>query len=160
MKLDKQALLSRLNAPMTQSLFMSMRLKDYYETLADMLEDDSYRGLMNRFREYLRLDPQMHVYRGFSENGTDSYIQPYMDITVGEMLKNAAAIMYSNNTIPSRKLNSRWFKAAKEIIDWTLIKPLIAVYRKNSIVKDNTIEERTDEYDDIRGAETAQPHNI
>ena len=141
MKIDKTKMFDKQNATITQSMFMRIRLRDYYEVLADMLGDDTYRELMKRFREYLRLDPDEHYYQGFAYK-VDESIKPYEDITVGEMLYNAGKILQSTGILLSSALDT-----VAEIIDWTLINPMIAIWEKNNLPEDDEYEERTDDND-------------
>ncbi len=151
MKIDKNKLLDHQNAQITQSLFMSIRLSDYYEALADMLGDNTYRGLMSRFREYLRIDPETHYYNGFS-SAVDKSLEPNMNITVGEMIYNAHKILHTMDDALTSKLNQNAVKAAMNILDLTLIKPMTAIWERNALMKNNEFEERNDSYNEFGNA--------
>ncbi len=153
MKIDKNKLFDRQYAQITQSLFMSIRLSDYYEVLAEMLGDNSYSGLMRRFREYLRIDPEEHYYCGFC-CPVDRSVKPNTDITVGEMIYNAHKILRSMDAHTS-SLDPNPAKVAVDILDWTLIKPMTAIWERNALAKNNEFEERNDSYNDSGNAETA-----
>lgn len=118
MNLDREKLYDMQYADITQSMFMKIRVREYFEVLAEMFEDMDYDKIVKQFYYFMQdFYSRTYDYQHF-DIGLD-----YLDLTIGEFLDYTRQILFSANW--SREEISD-VSIACPYIDLVLVRPLIA----------------------------------
>ena len=105
MMMDKDLMMRKSMAQTVQDVFFSARVEDYFEVLAEMTGDSSYRLIVKDVLAYSQTDED-YLYGFDSPSHT---VNP--DITVGEMMY-VIANMLSDHSYDKQKLS----RTQKELV--------------------------------------------
>ncbi len=81
-----------LAAKSARAVFMRTRLRDYFKVAAELTGREDM-DKFDELREFTRLDPRQRIYLRFMYPDCETRDEPNLDVTVGEMLHAAQALL-------------------------------------------------------------------
>ncbi|MBR1528335.1 MAG: hypothetical protein IJ642_03395 [Oscillospiraceae bacterium] len=128
MNIFMQTLRKQTQAQSVQNLFMRISLKDYFETLAEMTENQDYMQTYQKILPYTCLSSDfIYDFMAVEEEA------PYQAVTIGEMLA-AAMEMFIKKKYIFFKENSEYEELVEKtgcmLVEELFMKPLLQIYHQ------------------------------